>query len=74
MEESKHWYESKGVLSSLVVIAAAAAGMRGYVIDETTQSEIVELVFLLVTAVGGVGALYGRIKATKTINPPTSPE
>ncbi|MCK9460659.1 MAG: hypothetical protein M0R80_13555 [Proteobacteria bacterium] len=67
MEESKQWYESKGVLSSLVIIAASVAGMAGYVIDEKAQAEIVEFVFMAVTAIGGAISLYGRIKATKVI-------
>lgn len=66
-DDNKLWYESKAVWGGIIAIGASAAGALGYVIDADTQDKIAELIVLGATAIGGIVAVYGRIKASKTI-------
>ena len=63
----KNWYESRTIWSALVVLIAAIAGGFGYVVDEGTQGQAVDLILTVVTAVGGLLAIIFRTKATKQI-------
>ena len=65
--DTKKWWESKTVLSSLVVVLATIAGMAGVQIDLADQAAIVDLVFAIITGVAGLIAIYGRITAKATI-------
>lgn len=67
MEETKAWYTSKTILASLVTVIALIAGGFNLTIDVQTQGEVVELVSVVVGVIGSVFAIYGRIKASKTI-------
>lgn len=63
----KRWWESKTVIGSLVTIGASVAGVAGVVVDADAQNQITELVVLTITSIGGLIALYGRIKAQSKI-------
>lgn len=65
--DTKKWWESKTVLSSLVVVLATIADMAGVQIDLADQAAIVDLVFAIITGVAGLIAIYGRITAKTTI-------
>ena len=67
MQEEKKWWESRTVWGGLVAIGAAIAGAAGYQVDADTQGQTVELILAGVTAVGGLLAIVGRVKATKAI-------
>ena len=67
MYNEKPWYQSKAILGSLVTIVALIAGGFNLNIDAQTQGEVVELVSVVVGVIGSVFAIYGRIKASKTI-------
>ena len=74
MEEVKTLLASKTVLAAIVAIFAGGLSVFGYTLDTKLQYDIVELTGLAVTQLGGVGAvlggfgaIYGRIKATKKI-------
>ena len=67
MEDQKPWYMSKTILASIVTVIALIAGGFNLTIDVQTQGEVVELVSVVVGVVGSVFAIYGRIKASKTI-------
>ena len=67
MEDQKAWYMSKTILASLVTVVALIAGGFNYSIDAQTQEGIVELATVIVGVVSSVVAIYGRIKASKTI-------
>jgi hypothetical protein len=67
MQEEKKWWESRTVWGGLVAIGAAAAGAAGYQVDADTQGQAVELILAGITAVGGLLAIVGRVKATKAI-------
>lgn len=63
----KNWYESKAVWGGLIAVGAAVAGALGISIDASTQSEITDYIVVGVGAVGGLVAIYGRVKADKQI-------
>jgi len=67
MEESKKWFESRTVWAGIVVLIATVAGAFGFELDVTAQGEITEYIMTVVTAVGALVAIVGRVKATKTI-------
>ena len=67
MEDQKAWYTSKTILASLVTVIALIAGGFNLTIDTQTQSDVVELVSVVVGVIGSVFAIYGRIKASKKI-------
>ena len=63
----KAWYTSKTVWGGLIAVGAAIAGGFGVVVDADTQGQIADLVVVGVGAVGGLIAIYGRVKAGKII-------
>lgn len=63
----KEWYKSKTVWGGLIAVGAAAAGAFGIAIDEGTQDQIAELAVVAATAIGGLLAIYGRIRADREI-------
>jgi len=67
MNDTIKWYESKGVIGSLVVVGAGLAGMVGYTISPEDQTTLVELVISVITTVFGALAWFGRVKATKRV-------
>ena len=67
MEETKVWYQSKTILASIVTVIALIAGGFNLTIDAQTQGEVVELVSVVVGVIGSIAAIYGRVKASKTI-------
>ena len=67
MEEQKAWYMSKTIIASLVTLVALVAGVFNVTIDTDSQQSIIELVSVVVGAIGSAVAIYGRIKANKTI-------
>ncbi len=67
MYENKPWYQSKTVWGGLIALGAAVAGSFGIEIDAGTQGEIVDYIVLGVGAIGGLVAIWGRVKADKKI-------
>lgn len=67
MGENKAWWQSKAVYGGLVAVAAGVAGVMGYAIDQDAQNGIVELLVGIAGGIGGLWAMYGRVKATKKI-------
>ena len=65
--DNKSWYTSKAVWGGLIAIGAAVAGGFGVVIDTDTQGQMADLIVVGVGAIGGLLAIYGRIKAEKPI-------
>lgn len=59
----KKWYQSKAVWGGLIAVLAAVAGAFGVDIGAEEQSLLADHALELVGAVGGVLAIYGRIKA-----------
>ena len=65
--DKKAWYASKAVWGGLIAVGAAVAGGFGVVVDADTQSQIADFIVIGVGAVGGLLAIYGRVKAGKSI-------
>jgi len=63
----KAWYTSKTVWGGLIAVGAAIAGGFGVVVDADTQGQIADLIVVGVGTIGGLIAIYGRVKAGKTI-------
>lgn len=60
----KPWYKSKTIWGSIVAVLALIAGAFGYNVGPEAQAEIVTG---LIGVVGGVFAIYGRIKAVDKV-------
>lgn len=67
MDSTKQWWKSKTVWGGLITLGAAVAGAFGVSVDAETQGMIVEYVSITASAIGGLVAILGRIKADKRI-------
>lgn len=67
MDETKSWYMSKTVWGGLIAVVAGAAGAFGYTIAPDDQAQIVDAVVAAATVVGGLLAVFGRVKASKAV-------
>lgn len=65
--ESKPWWQSKSVIGGLVALAAGIAGIFGVVMSPDDQAITTEAILGIAGAIGGLLAVYGRIKASKSI-------
>ena len=64
---SKTWWQSKTVWGGLIALLAGIAGIFGYTLHPEDQNLIVEAGTSVVALVGGVIAVWGRVKASKTV-------
>lgn len=65
---SKPWYASVGVWGGLVAIAAPLVGALFHVtISDADMASITDALTGIGTAIGGLLAVYGRVRATHTI-------
>lgn len=64
----KGFLVSKGVWGAIIALIGAAAGGLGYSVSDADLQGAVEAVSSIVTALGALLALYGRITATKQIS------
>lgn len=67
MDEIKLWYQSRTVWGAVVAIAASLAQMGGVQLDAVTQGDIAGNLVSLSGALGGLAAIYGRMKAVKKL-------
>lgn len=67
MNNFKGVLSSKGVWGGLVVVLSVLLGMFGYTIGLEDQQALTDAVSQIGAMVGGLLAIYGRIKATKRI-------
>ena len=65
--ETKKWYASRTIWGGLIAVGSAATGLFGIYVDEQTQAQITDLALVGAGAVGGLMAIFGRIKADKEI-------
>lgn len=59
----KAWYASKTVWSGIVAALAGVLGMLGYTVTPADQATLADLALSIGSAVGGIGAIIGRVKA-----------
>lgn len=67
MEPSKQWYESFGVWGGVFAVIAGVATLWGYSITPADQATLAQAAAGLGSAIGGAMGVWGRIKASKTI-------
>lgn len=67
MNDTKAWWQSRGVWGSLVAIGAGAVGVTGINLDAPIQAELTDILISGATLAGGAVALYGRIKAVAKV-------
>lgn len=63
--KSKPWWQSKTIIGAVAAILAAVLGM--VLKTEVGTDELVEILTGIVTVVGGILAIYGRVKADTQI-------
>lgn len=68
MTDTKAWYLSKTVWGALVAVAASIAGLAGVHVDAAQQTTLVDAVFQVASAAGGIIALFGRIAASTKLS------
>ena len=76
MDDQKPFYASTPVWGGGVAVLAGVAGLFGYSISPADQaaladsiSQLIALVTSIAAVAGGVTAIWGRVRATKTIAP-----
>ena len=67
MNDVKSFLESKTIWAAIVTLGAAALAFFGYSVTPEDQAAVPELVAGIGGTVGALGAIYGRIKASKKI-------
>ena len=67
MDDQKVWYQSRAIIGSIITILALLAGLFNLTITAEDQSNIVELVMVAVGVVSSIFAIWGRVRASKTI-------
>lgn len=65
--EQKNWYESKAVVGGLVAATSGVAAVFGVALGPEEQETLVAAITGIGAAIGGILAVYGRIKASKNI-------
>ncbi len=67
MDIAKPWYLSRTIWASVVTVMAAAAGAMSMPVDDGQQTALTELTLHVLTALSGLGAIFGRFAATTRI-------
>lgn len=69
---AKPWYQSRSIMGALVSMLAMLAGTLGVAISPELQNEIVTALITLAGVIGTGVSIYGRVKASKPIKPPSA--
>jgi hypothetical protein len=69
MLEAKQWYQSKTVWGAMIAMAAPLLKHAGVEMGLAEQADLADALATLAGALGGVLAIYGRVKATRSIGP-----
>lgn len=67
MNDTKQWYQSKTVWGALIAIAASLLQAGGVDLDVAGQDQLADNLVAISGAVGGLIAIYGRLKAEKRL-------
>lgn len=67
MNDTKAWWQSRGVWGSLVAMGAGAVSVTGINLDASIQAELTDILIAGATLIGGAVALYGRVKAVSKL-------
>jgi len=69
MNGTKNWWQSKTMWAGIVTLVIGVLGSTGLADMEGQQDVIVEKIMNIITAVGSLVVLWGRIRATSSILP-----
>ncbi|GAB5463610.1 hypothetical protein [Hoeflea alexandrii] len=67
MTDVKPWWQSKTLWGAIVTIGSAVLGLTGLDLGETDREALTGLLTSLGAAIGGMIAIFGRIKAKNRI-------
>ena len=67
MFDEKSWWASKSVWGGLIAIIAGVLGFFGYQLLPADQAALVDGGAALAASLGGVIAIWGRVRASKMI-------
>jgi hypothetical protein len=67
MEPIKPWYQSRTIWASIVTVGAAVAALFGLPVGEADQIMLADKMLQLVTVIGGLAAIFGRVIAKSQI-------
>lgn len=65
--ETKKWWESKTVWGGIVAVLAGGAGLFGVSLAAEDKVYVIDALTAIASAVGGLLAVYGRVKADKKV-------
>jgi len=68
LTDTKKWYHSKTIISSLVTVFASLLGLAGVVIADDLQPIITNGILAAVTLASSIMAIYGRMKADTKVS------
>jgi uncharacterized membrane protein len=66
-QNQKPWWQSKTVWGGLVAVGAGIAGLFGLDLDAQAQGALAEHGVAIASAIGGLLAVYGRVKANSKV-------
>lgn len=68
MNDTKQWYQSKGVWGAVIALAATGLGAFFHLsLTADQQSQLVDAAVAIGGAAGSIVAVWGRVTATTTI-------
>ena len=67
LPQAKSALKSRAVIGGLIAVGAGVAGLFGVDLDAGTQANLATTIVDLASAVGGLIAIWGRLKATHII-------
>lgn len=67
MSDTKPWYFSRTIWASLVTVVAGVGGLIGLPVEDLDNQAVVETILQAVTALSGLVAIFGRLKAVRRI-------
>ncbi len=63
----KPWWQSKTIWGGAIAVASGALGLFGIDVDAATQDVVVQNILMITSGIGGLLAIYGRLKAEHTL-------
>lgn len=67
LPQAKSALKSRAVIGGLIAVGAGVAGLFGVTVDAGTQASLATTIVDLASAVGGLLAIWGRLKATHVV-------
>ena len=67
LPQAKSAFKSRTVIGGVIAVGAGIADLFGVPVDAGTQASLASTLVDLASAVGGLLAIWGRIKATHTV-------